>query len=1189
MRKTMTKGITAALLAVTLLLTSVLFLLPIAERTKVYADPGEVYESIERLQDVETDFSFDVLCGSELDADNVAAFVRVTDVSGESVALTAEKQDGCYRIYPQNAYTEGKSYFINLKGAAFKDSRFQDGLSFSVKKTETEKAVLQSAVIRVDADALLHIDADNKTLTFRDCASFAVGDVLMIPTPMPQTDGLVEAAYKVESVDGARVRFSVPKLEEVYAQLEVAKTSSRAEVKALQETQIAEQFLQNPQVEAVGKALYDMKHNETLPNSRDYVHYGNALVPASIQLKFKTLDPLDVTAKITWKITSDMKFTLSLQYEQSTQVSFFADENEKRQTTTSTGKWTITADLNYEIVSVDTKKITEKVRRNNKYAESLRSSYEADKQLKSVCDKLKDKQLSAEKRAELETQKQIAQARVDYSNIGKRFLKMQTEHAAMLEMKTVADYYKKNMKESGSVIQFVQLFFPVMPGVAFRVDVGAVLDFSVSAEAEFKLVIHSINEVGTISAANLQKDFTNSYYEVSGYLSICGKAELKIGAKLGVGVTIAGVFNMNLTAEAGVYFETDALGAVFVGNKDTLGLSVDETELALQAIADGPVSFLGQLELDVGAYYKVNYTVSLDLWIVDVTKSFTVVGDEVSFLSHKDKQAKVFRELVFEQDKEYDTLEKVIAAMDKEIEKGAGYDTTATFEIDAYTGAVTLPKVYIRTIHLDTGLVKYEAVPENSLAFVNEEQVHFEGLICFANDYYAAEIDNRLNVRIDTADEFLGLLHLPVRIVKQPVAVQSVQISLQDNTKEIGFSGRKQLVAEVLPRKATYQSYQWKIDKVEKPDGTLYTEDGNPYAYVEKEMLVVTDRTAVGAKVYLRAVTDREAVSSSVMVVDVKRIAVQRIHLRDKNYRADINVGEEMPLHMSFEPKEATVNLLHDVVVDVSVNDAAVTLTHLGETNYMLTAKNDPALVGRTVCITVTAEACTQTFFYTIGAVPIQEIVLYEDATGLPMPKQSVIHRGQTLQLHAVITPVNATLSKVDYNVAASVQNSSLYVNIDENGLLRVSENAPFGMEIYVAASAMYKTSAGCTITVEKIPVESVLLSAEQSYVVTNTILNLKAYVYPEYADEKNVQYRLAEPAAGVFISGSRIFASSAAAIGTEIKIVATVDGVESNVLVIRIIEDPDAEIAPDSGEPPAGDFNHDSQGGSQISPAEAA
>ena len=395
--------------------------------------------------------------------------------------------------------------------------------------------------------------------------------------------------------------------------------------------------------------------------------------------------------------------------------------------------------------------------------------------------------------------------------------------------------------------------------------------------------------------------------------------------------------------------------------------------------------------------------------------------------------------------------------------------------------------------------------------------------------------------------------------IEQVVYVESINIRLFDDSNEIGLTESKLIKAEILPYNATYQNYQYSIEKIEKQDGTLYSGDLTQYAVIENNILTATDKIAIGAKIYISATTVNDQIKSNVLVIEVKRIGIEKIDFYALGQRNDINLGEELSLTMTIFPSNATINILNDSPINVTLNDSTLAvLTKIDDIHYKLTALDNLANVNKEITLTVTAEDYSKNYFHQICTIPIESIVIYNSDTNIPLERDIALFRNNTLNLSAVITPVNATVNQARFNLSSDIQNFGRFASIDANGKLIISEDAPFGMILYLSATALRKSSGPYTITINQIPVKSVLLSSEKNYIIKNSFITLKAYIYPENADTSITQFKIINEVQDVYISGNMLFASENVVVDTEIKVKAIVDGVESNILSIRIINNPD-------------------------------
>lgn len=1178
------KKVISTFLVLVFLFISVSAVFILLNNSEAEAETGPKSETIEILNNVNNDFTFAIVSDNQISDANLNKFVTVKDTQGKIQDIEVHKKGENYIVSSKDPYKEGECYTINLKNAKFQDERFNETLAFSVKSPVKEDIDYQSSVKKLDikeGDGI-EIDETEKKIYLNSAdQSIQIGDILLIPTLIPDSEFYVEVAYKVDSMEGNEINFSVPEFDEVYSKFDVSNIYQPQDYRVYDN--IKEQVKNNSQIMAISKALYDIQNYREDLNG-GIVKNNISLTPDSIDIDFKGFNPVDVEIIVKWKIKSDISFKLSLKYTATTTASYTGSSGQQRQTTSQTGRWEVGVALEYS-KSVNVQKIFDEVTYRDKYAENLYSGYNIDKELSEAEKKLKDTSLSEAERAEWQQKKAQAQSKAAFNDLQKKRLEAIDKRAAMLALDSLANYYKNETNSSKSVIKLVQFFIPVAPSVAFVVDCGGVLDFSLSAAAEMKVIIDSTNEVTTVTSENSESDYTNTYTEVSGYAGIVGTFTFKIGVQLGVGVTVAGIFNLDLTFEGGAYFKLNAMGIICFGDVDSLDLSEEEREIAsgCTEIGDGKVKLYGSVSYDIGVYITAESTVGFDLWILEITKTFSIADKEWPLILYEDEQHNYSYDLVFAQDTGIKNIDAIIAQLDSVIEKGDSYDPTRTFVFENDESIITIPDIYIRTIDLTTGEITYEIVDESELIFINQEQVYNIGYEIYQNDRQMPAIDNRLNIRVDSMNEEIAQLYLPVRVIKEPIPVESLALSAGDNSNTIGLTESKYLNVEIYPDNASYKNYDYKIDKIVKPDGTVYQGDLDLYAYIDNGELFTTEDIAIGSQIYITAETlpnniIETTVQSNILIIEVTRIGITEIIFSDPYRRGDINLGETLSLSVRVYPENATINILRDSPITVSLNDDSIaTLEKTDDWNYTLTASDDLNNLNKDIKLTLTTESYAKTYTYRIGSVPIQSMDIYNETTGEELESEIELYRLSTLNLETVITPVNASVDAVSYNLYSETPNIGYYITVSEDGTLTVSDIAPFDLVVYLSATAMNSTTQSYKITIIRVPAESVLIMADTSYIEQGTVVHFNAVINPEYADIVTIQYELVENIAGVLISSNMVYATSTVAIGTEIKVRAIVDGVASNVFSLYVTGDLDAPIIPAEGEPSGEEFIYSS------------
>lgn len=389
------------------------------------------------------------------------------------------------------------------------------------------------------------------------------------------------------------------------------------------------------------------------------------------------------------------------------------------------------------------------------------------------------------------------------------------------------------------------------------------------------------------------------------------------------------------------------------------------------------------------------------------------------------------------------------------------------------------------------------------------------------------------------------------------VDVERVVINFADGN-EIGLTESKQILIDVLPY---YTNCEYVIEKIERPNGELYVDDFAKYAHIENDTLYTTKEIEIGSKIYFHAQSIHNVVVSNTLTAQIVRIDIERVELLAPYWQSNIKPGEELELTLSIFPKNATVNILNDSPIDVSLANCDIaTLEKVGDRKYLLKASDDSNIAGQEINISVGVENINKSVRFVVDAIPIEKMIILRADTGAELDAVTYLTRGSTLNLDTEITPSNATVRNLSYNLWSNTTNFGAYINIDESGRLTISNNAPLNMEVFVNVTASRQNSKTYKIIIEPREVESVTISAEQDYIVKGSVLIFKRVINPENADIiSSTEYKLVEEVEGVYISGNSVYASNDAVANTQIKIVAIVNGVESNVLILTVVDAPPA------------------------------
>ena len=446
----------------------------------------------------------------------------------------------------------------------------------------------------------------------------------------------------------------------------------------------------------------------------------------------------------------------------------------------------------------------------------------------------------------------------------------------------------------------------------------------------------------------------------------------------------------------------------------------------------------------------------------------------INILSEKNKvfeeeqTDEYYYELVFENETNITSMEDM-----QELIEAGSYNPTRSFVFDEAVNSITLPDVYIRTVNLTTGVITYEQVDTDDLVFFNQDQVYIEDNQIYAKDGLAPAIDNSINIRVNSTVANIAELCLQIRVLKEPILVEKVTLFAYDNSDSVGLTESKYLTVAINPVNASFRNYESKIEKIVKPDGTVYQDDLSQYAYIEEQELFTTRDIQIGSEIYISAQTISNefvnAVKSNVLVMKVERIAIENIIFSDPYRRGDINLGETMTLGISIFPENATINVLQDSEISVTLNDESIAdLVKLDERTYVLTASDEYADLNKAIKLTLSTEDYVKEYVYLIGRIPIgvdsiARMEIHGKATGKELPDEVELCRNDSLELETAVIPADATVGKISYNLYSETPNFGAYISVSDDGILNVADFAPIDLTVYLSASTLYENMAYST------------------------------------------------------------------------------------------------------------------------------
>ena len=428
-----------------------------------------------------------------------------------------------------------------------------------------------------------------------------------------------------------------------------------------------------------------------------------------------------------------------------------------------------------------------------------------------------------------------------------------------------------------------------------------------------------------------------------------------------------------------------------------------------------------------------------------------------------------YYELVFENETNITTMEDM-----QELIEADSYNPTREFVFDKEANSIALPDVYIRIMNLTTGRITYEKVDADSLVFLNQDQVYIENNWIYAKNRLLPAIENSIDIRVESSDKNIAELCLPIRVLKKPILVESLTLFAYDGSDSLGLTESKYLQVSIDPVDASYNILEYQIEKIVAPDGTVYQDDVSQYAYIEDKELFTTKDIPIGSEIYLSAQTIPNefvptVVKSNVLVIEVTRIAIENIIFSDPYRRGDIRLGERMVLGISIFPENATINVLQDSAIAVSLNDDSIAdLVKLDERTYVLTASDEYADLNKTIELTLSTEDYVKEYVYLIGRIPIgvdsiARMEIHGKATGKELPDKVELCRNDSLEFETAVIPADATVGKISYNLYSETPNFGAYISVSDDGILNVADFAPIDLTVYLSASTLYENMAYST------------------------------------------------------------------------------------------------------------------------------
>lgn len=519
------------------------------------------------------------------------------------------------------------------------------------------------------------------------------------------------------------------------------------------------------------------------------------------------------------------------------------------------------------------------------------------------------------------------------------------------------------------------------------------------------------------------------------------------------------------------------------------------------------------------------------------------------------------RGLIFETEKDRTQFGDIKNYDDGELGAGKQFAPNRTFILSNNKLEMALPKLVREIAVQETASYKYENVKYDALTFYATQDEAFwiyqsDNNVWAGTSTAVAEFTAYVNIKY--GDE-----HISIKIVKVPTSVQSVNIALSDKSQEIGLTESKYLNIDINPYNATYIDFSYTIEKIERPNGSLYEGDLSQYAEIKQEsfcqyILSTTKDIELNSKIYVSATTDVENVKSNILIIEVVRIKIDNISW--ENWFDYLTAGTSRIIDrrdFSFSPASATANVLNEKPKLTLLTPEIATLETY-ENGWILTASSEYAAVNEYIKLKVsTPEGYNWVLDVLIEAIPIESMKIYNANTDVELADTTYLTRESTLQFKSVVYPENASIDKVTYHFGSkNTTNPSAYIDISDDGLLTVYNHAPLGMEIWLAITSGGESSKMYKLIIQPRQLEQITISCETDLAVIGETFRFSVFYTPEKFDiTSSSVYKLVEPVEGVYISANMIYVSPDATVGSRFQVVVCINGVESNILEFTIVE----------------------------------
>ncbi len=1066
-------------------------------------------ETNDTLIGVDSDFSFFVT--SKLTASYVKTNITIKDQLGKPVQFDVAKDGNTFSVLaPKERYIAGYTYKVILldEGIVFKDKTYsaKRDITFSIHKEKIAKIVPKEEIKKI-VSATIYLYDEHAGEIIIDKATYSkynlcVGDLVSLP--IFDNGFRSEKMYRIDKTtdvyNGIKLSVTVPALEDVYSELEIFDEFEAEYVDDnfifYDEAAVADQLSQDPVVMDIGRAL----------KSKPKFSLEVKLLLAKVEIEIKIEFP-DVN------ISPDVKINLQIESTFSVALGTIANID----------IWKGTFDLGASV----------------KIENEMKVAFVAETE-------------DGEKEKSVEE-----------------------------EIKALEEKLNDTVKERSTSVKAFKTNMPTpVPGLGFSFDIELV--FEINLKAEIGVTVK--NEFEVKVGVKKDSDGLSEYYNKSSKcdateVEVVGTVEVKVGVEVKFAASFCGIVN------AGVGFEIGGYAKLTGSYKIS---SINEIDFEGEEFNDDGPSVA--LYLELGVYSSLSVFAEIDLWLWAAEIKLTFLDIEIPIFSiGRTMYSTVSPEsntVTLDQSGSIEIPNMILTTEDMI----SGKTRSKTIDSSAVDNSFVFKQDSKENYH----------VKDNKVVSNSDAEAEFEDdLTLQLKDWSRDELEyDNLDFETETKR---GLFHYEVRvrkvvttihITKKPIFIESVKLEFDQVTYDpeyndlYGFSanynvrnngksgyddyqiGRMVSVYPIMnPTNASYQTLNYLI-----VDGGEYIQDFKQFivnGVSKASFRIKCDEAIIGREIKIKAVStgyvgkygDKNVQTDAHDKVVASNIPAERFKFNSVVEGEYVNVynarsGDIIDVGIdgnSVVPKNATRGELGFESISIVSGSAKFMQSEIDKT--MRIKFSSDSKVGSQVIVSAKIANVEKLITFNIIKQAVDTVEISTAFSGNVIPETEI-------EINAEVLDINGgkpSISEVMYLIIEGNKISSIYADrLDKNRTtLVVDKNAKENDVITIIAFVDGVISNELTFVVGKIKVESIEIKTENEVVIASRgdQLQMLAEILPEESTYKDVKYSITSGSEYVTLDEYLgILKINFSCVGDEvITIVATVDGVQSNILTITV------------------------------------